>query len=104
MGERKNPFRNIRFIRRPSTPKLRLAVILLIVFSMAAVIALGMVCRNIQDGTQTILGEAAALEEENADLQDRIDNIDSAQVIQQIAEEELGLVDPDTVIINPDSE
>ena len=104
MGERKNPFRNIKVILRPSTPKLRLAVIALIVFSMAAVITLGVVCRNIQSGTQAILEEAAALEEENADLQDRIDNIDSAQVIEKIAEEELDLVDPHTVIINPDSE
>ena len=104
MDEGKNPFRNIKVILRPSTPKLRLAVILLIVFSMAALITLGVVHRNIRSGTQTILGEAAALEEENADLQNRIDNIDSSQVIAQIAGEELGLVDPDTVIIQPDSE
>ena len=104
MDEGKNPFRNIKVILRPSTPKLRLAVILLIVFSMAALITLGVVHRNIRSGTQTILGEAAALEEENADLQNRIDNIDSSQVIAQIAGEELGLVDPDTVLIQPDSE
>ena len=104
MGERKNPFRNIKIIFRPSTPKLRLAVIALIVFSIAALITMGMVRRNIQNGTQTILEEAGALEEENAELQDRIENIDSADVIEKIAQEELDLVDPDTVIINPDSE
>ena len=45
--------------------------------------------------------EAAALEQENADLQEDIEALGSAQSVQEIAKESLGLVDPDTVIIKP---
>ena len=46
---------------------------------------------------------AAALEQENADLQEDIEALGSAQSVQEIAKESLGLVDPDTVIIKPNS-
>ena len=42
------------------------------------------------------------MEGENADLQEKIDNIGSVQSIRQIAQDELGLTDPDTVLIRPE--
>ncbi len=104
MEERKNPFRNIRVIVRPSTPMLKLAIILLIVFSMVALITLGLVNTNIRQRTEDMRQEAAKVEQENADLQEKIDDLGSSQSVQDIAESQLGLVDPDTVIINPNSQ
>ena len=45
--------------------------------------------------------QADALEQENQDLTQYIDELGTVQGIQRIAEDELGLVDPDTVIIVP---
>ena len=38
----------------------------------------------------------------NQELQDKIDDLGSVQSVQDIAREELGLVDPDTIVIQPE--
>ena len=63
MGERKNPFRNIQFVVRPSTPMLKIIVILVILFSMAALLALSWVRSSIQARTADMQAQAAELEE-----------------------------------------
>ena len=42
--------------------------------------------------------------EKNRDLQEKIDDVDSVEGVQDIAREELGLVDPDTIVIQPETE
>jgi cell division protein FtsL len=42
--------------------------------------------------------QAAVLEQQNAELRKDIQNIGTADSIKEIAREELGLVDPDTII------
>lgn len=103
MEEKKNPLRKIKVILRPSSPVLKIVVIILIVFSTVALIALGWVRQGIREQTENMRQEAAAMEEENQDLQEQIDNLGSVQSVQQIAQEQLGLVNPDTIIINPES-
>jgi cell division protein FtsB len=46
-----------------------------------------------------MMGEAARLEQENAQLEQKIEILGSIQSAEQIAQEELGLVSPDTVLI-----
>ena len=104
MDERKNPLKNIKIVLRPASPKLRRAVILLIVCAILATAALILVNQRIRGGTSELLDAAAELEGEITEMQDRIENAGTPQVIEQIAKEELGLVDPNTVIINPDSQ
>ena len=104
MSEWKNPLRNIKVVLQPGSPKLRRAVTLLIVCAILAVAALVLVSRQIHSGTAELLDAAAELEGEITEMQDRIDNAGTPQVIEKIAREELGLVDPNTVIINPDSQ
>ena len=90
-------------VRLRSAPvKLKAAIIVLIVLSMAALLALRWVHNGIQAETQRKTEQAAAMEGENADLQEKIDSIGSVQSIRQIARDELGLVDPDTVLIHPE--
>ena len=103
MGERKNPFQNVKVVVRPSTPALKVIVILVILLSMVTLVALSWVRSSILAETKKLQDQAAELEYENQVLDDRIDNLDSEQSIQQIAEGELGLVKPDTVIIDPTS-
>ena len=103
MADRANPFRNIRFIPRPGPRKLKIVFIALILACAAALTALGMVRSRIQQQTQAALDQAAALEQENAELVEKKEELGSSSSIRDIAKEELGLVEPDTLIIEPHS-
>ena len=87
---------------RSAPVKLKAMLIVLIVLSTAALVALRWVHNGIQAETQRKTEQAAAMAGENADLQEKIDNIGSVQSIRQIAQDELGLADPDTVLIHPE--
>ena len=87
---------------RPAPAALKIALIALIVFSVTALVALRWVHNGIVEATNAKQQQAAALEGTNADLQDKIDRAGSVQGIQDIAREELGLVNPDTVLIQPE--
>lgn len=87
---------------RSAPVKLKAVLIVLIVLSTAALVALRWVHNGIQTETQRKTEQAAAMEGENADLQEKIDSIGSVQSIRQIAQDELGLADPDTVLIHPE--
>lgn len=103
MAERVNPFRNIRFIVRPGPRKLKFLLAALILACAAALVALGVVQNQIQQQTQTALDQAAALEQQNAELTQKKENLGSSSSIREIAKEELGLVDPGTIILDPNS-
>ena len=101
MGAQRKSRRRIQLVFRPSSTLLKIVVIVLIVFSTAALIALSWVRQSIQMQTEDMRQEAVALEQRNDDLADKISILDSVQSVEQIAQEELGMVKPDTVIINP---
>ena len=102
MVQFKNPFQNIKVVYRRSKPLTKVVVIAAIVLSMAALITLRWTLNDIQQQTQDMRAEAARLEQENAELEDKIDQLGSVQSAMDIAQEELGLVDPDTVVIETD--
>ena len=85
-----------------SSALLKILVILLLVFSMVALVALNWVRISIANQTEAMRAEAAAVEAANQKLTERIENKDSQQVIRDIAKEELGMVSPDTVLIQPE--
>ena len=102
MVQFKTPFQNIKVVYRRSKPLTKVVVIAAIVLSMAALITLRWTLNDIQQQTQDMKAEAARLEQENAELEDKIDQLGSVQSAMDIAQEELGLVDPDTVVIETD--
>ena len=89
---------------RSSSNLLKIVVAVLIVFSTAALLALGWMHSGLRERTQAQKDAAAALEQENRDLQEKINDVDSVQGVQDIAREELGLVDPNTIVIQPETE
>ena len=104
MAERKNPFRNIRVTLRPGAKKLKIVLVILILVCAAALVTLSMVRGRIEAQTQSLLDQAAGLEQDNADLKEKTDQLGTSSSIKEIAREELGLVDPDTVLITPNSQ
>ncbi len=101
MEKIKNPLKNVKVEVRPSPVALKVMLIVLILFSTAALVALRWVHNGIQEQTQKLQAEAASVEYANSVLEQKKADLGSVQSIQDIAKEELGLVDPDTVVIDP---
>ena len=96
----KKLFRNVHVVFHPSSRALKIAVIVLIVFSMIALTAISWVKISIQNRTADLRAEAAALEDENAVLEERIQDPTALDSIRELARELFGLVDPDTIVID----
>lgn len=103
MEEKKHPLKHVKVEVRSTTPVLKIVLIVLILFSILALIALRWVHSGILQETENLKDEAAAIEQKNEDLQQKTDDLGSVQSVEDIAREELGLVDPDSVIIEPQS-
>ena len=99
MEERKLQIGKVQVILRHSSPVLKAVVIVLIVFSMAAMGALMWGQAGMQKQIRGMTAEAAAIVAENEKLSWRMENPGDLKTIRGIAEEELGLVTPDTVLI-----
>ena len=92
----------LRLVMRSGSTALKIVMVVLIVFSMAALTALAWVRGSIRSQVEGLRQEAAAVDQENRELQEKIDALGSVQSVQDIAQEELGLVNPDTVLIQPE--
>lgn len=80
---------------------LKIILAALIVFSVAAMSALGWVHAGIRVQTAELRREALRLELENQALERRIAALGTEASVRQIAKEELGMVPADTVLITP---
>ena len=101
MAEFKNPFRDIKVEYTRSHPLTKVVVIALIVLSMAALITLRWSSVQLNREIEQMRREAAQLEAENQALKEKLKELGNVDGIEYIAEEELGLVDPDTIVIDP---
>lgn len=99
MEEQKLQIGKVQVILRHSSPVLKAVVIVLIVFSMAALGALMWVQAGLQSQVRSMTAEAAAILNENEKLSRRLETPGDVKTIREIAEEELDLVTPDTVLI-----
>ena len=77
-------------------------LVILILFSIVALIALRWVHNGILTQIDELKEEASGLEYANEELERKTEELGSVQSIQDIAKEELGLVDPDTILIDPE--
>ena len=102
MEERKFNLKNVQLILRPNVPVLKILVILLVVFSMAALISLGWVQYRVGQQTEQLRWKASELEQANSELERKIADLGSVTSVEEIARDELGLVRPDTIYIKPE--
>lgn len=94
--------KRVRLVYRRSSTLTRAVVLSAIVLSVAAVLTLQLTIGAAQERTQALADQAGRLEQENQQLEENIDGLGSADSVEQIARDELGLVDPDTVVIDPE--
>lgn len=103
MAQLEKIFSRIQLVYRRSQTATKIVVIVALVLSMGSLIALRLSMNNLQSKTEKLRQEAAALEYSNAELEGDIAQLGSVQSVVEIAEEELGLVQPGTVLFDPES-
>lgn len=103
MTKKNIPSRKPKIVLRASPLVLKVILTLLILFSMAALVALRWVHQDIQSEIGVLKAQAAQVEYDNEILEQRSQNVGSVNTIKEIAQDELGLVDPGTVVIRPQS-
>jgi cell division protein FtsB len=101
MAKIPNPFSSVQIEFRRSRPLTKIVVCGAIVLSMAALITLSWSGSQLKREIAQLRQEAAELAAENAELKEKIDNLDSLEGVEDIAQSELEMVDPDTIIIDP---
>ena len=102
MAVKSTPPKKVKVEVRPASNILKILLVILIVFSIVTLAALRWVHRGILSQIDELKEEASGLEYANEELEQKLDDLDSVQSIQDIAEDELGLVDPDTILIDPE--
>lgn len=103
MANRNNLFRRIRLVYKRSSILTKVVVLCAIVLSTATLLTLRWSLLDTQAQAEVLKSQAAQLEQENNRLEAYIADLGSVDSVERIAREELGLVDPDSVIFLPEN-
>ncbi len=99
MTEPKWKIGKVQVFLTKSGSQLKLPLTVLIVFSIAALMALGWAEYDMRHQIADLKEEAAVIEYENEVLEQNTKNLGTVQSVERIAQEELGMVVPGTVLI-----
>ena len=94
-------FQRIRLVYRRSSLLLKVLVLVTILVSAAALVALRGRMLDYQQQRQALQSQALQLQQENAELTEYIAELGTKESIRRIAMEELGLMDPNAQFFNP---
>lgn len=94
--------KRVRIVYTRSSTLTKTVVMSAVALSMVALLALSLSTRIVKDQTEDLTDQAAQLEQENNRLEENVEGLGSADSVEQIAKDELGLVDPDTIVIDPE--
>lgn len=87
-----------KFVRRPGKPIIKIALLGVLVLSITALIAIHYGISKKDAQNQQLEQQVTELEQENQKLEEYNEAADSPEGNKQVAQEEQGMVDPDTVI------
>ena len=99
-----NIIKNLKHIRldfRPSSSRMTHFSMGIILLSCVSLLLLHGAIRRTQAENAELTAKAARLEQENITFDRNIQTLGTVQGVIQIAQDELGLVAPDTVLIQP---
>ncbi len=100
MARKKSIFSRIRIVYRHSPLLLKCVLLAAIVFSTVALVTLRIGIQDYRSQTDDLRNQAAQMEQDNQELKEDIQNKDSVEGIKEIAQEELDLLDPTTVLFD----
>lgn len=98
----RNPFARIRLVFSRSSTTVKCVVLAALVLSTLALMALRFALLETKDRLEDKRNEAAALEQDNRELERILSQMGTVQSVEELAGKLLGLVDPDTVIFLPE--
>lgn len=81
---------------------LKLAVLAVIVLSTVALLSIQSARINTLERAEQLRGQAQRLEQDNSRLEQYIQQLGTVQGIIRIAQEELGLIEPGSIVFNTD--
>lgn len=93
--------REVKVVFRRGSLLLKLSVLAVVSLSLVALLVVWIYKQQAKQDYEELRDQAIALEQSNSRLEKAIQSLGTVQGIFQIAKEELGLVDPDTIIIEP---
>ena len=103
MSQLQNFIRRTRLVFVRSSRLTKILILSAMVFSLVALAILRPAIGMGSNHLDSLRHQAAQLEQENSQLEQDIDSLGSLDSLQQIAKDELGLVDPDTVVLQPEN-
>ena len=104
MAKLEQIFSRIQLVYRRSQTATKIVLILAILLSIGALVTLRLTTNDLQAKTKALQSQATDLTAANEELKEDIDNLGSVQSVVDIAEEELDLVQPGTVVFQPESD
>jgi len=102
MAQIKNPFSNIKLVYRRSRTLTKIVVLAAVVLSIAALLTLGSAISANRENAEAYRKQAIELEQENSRLEQYIEELGTIQGVVRIALEKLGLMEPDSIVIQPE--
>lgn len=102
MAVRRNLFRRIRLVYRRSSTLLKCVVLTTIVLCTICLMVLRGAILEEQNKAEELRKEAAQLEQKNKRLEQYMSELGTVEGIKNIAFDRLDLVDPDTIIFQPE--
>ena len=104
MAEIKEFLSRIRLVYRRTNNLTKIAIALAIVLCMGTLFALRTSMTALQNRTEDLRQKAGMLEEDSRELEQKISELGTSKSTVEIAEEELGLVQPGAVAIETEPE
>ena len=96
-----NPFKKFRIVYRRSSTALKCVVLASILLSALSLVALRFAIVDAREDREAMRAQAAALEQDNQQLEKDISQLGTIEGIKRIAQQELGLVDPQSQFFTP---
>ena len=102
MVQFETPIGKVKLARKRSRTVTKIVVLAAVILSIVALLTLAVTIQLTRHETGELQAEAAQLEDVNSRLELYIEELGTVRAIIRIAQEELGLVDADSIIIQPE--
>ena len=95
--------RQFKLVVKRSSRTTKVAVCVAVLLSAVTILALHAATLNARTETEAWRAKAQQLEQEKQQLEEKIENLGTLEGIKDIAQDELDMADPDSIIIQPEN-
>jgi len=103
MSQQHSQYSRVRFVYKRSSTLTKVLVLSAVVLSTVTLLGLRHRIQKTEEQIAAMQSQVAREREENEKLEQNIDALGTLDGVIQIAKDELGLEDPDTIILVPES-